>query len=153
MPIRPEETFWLEQLGDYLRTCREDAGLTRSELAAAAQLSPGHLGQLEWGVRRTRRSTLTRIALALQGSDVDPDALESWVDLLCDLAGPALAAESTYKERVDQRRERRAKKAAKAKDKRDDSVVAEAVPMARNFAASALAEYRATGKWPRWVER
>lgn len=147
VPIPDSEGFFLERLGRQLRSYREDAGLTRNELAASAQLSPAAVGKIEWGVRRTRRSTLTRIAWALHG-DVDPDALERFVDELCDLAGPALAAESEFKERVDKRRERRSRKA----EREDDEVFRASLPLARSLAAAAVAEYRQTGKLPAWLE-
>lgn len=148
IPITDSEAWFLERLGAQLRAYREDAGLSRPALAAAAQLSAGHLGQLEWGVRRTRRSTLTRIAWALHGSDADPDALEAFVDELVALAGPALASESDYAERVERRRERRARKAAKAEDK----VVSDSLPMARNLAVAAVDHFKRTGRWPDWME-
>lgn len=148
-PLTDSEAFFAEVLGRQLRSYREDAGLTRRELAAAAMLSAGQLGRIEWGTRRTRRSTLTRIAWALHGSDADPSALEAFVDELVGIAGPALAAESEYAERVGRRRERRFKKVEKAEDK----VVNDSLPMARNLAVAAVDHHERTGRWPDWMVR
>jgi transcriptional regulator with XRE-family HTH domain len=73
--------------------------VTQGELAKAAQLSTSTIQRIEAGTRRTRRSTLHRIAEALG----DPKL----ASVLADLAGPALAPESPYAERIARRRERR----------------------------------------------
>jgi hypothetical protein len=63
--------------------------------------------RIEAGARRTRRSTLDRIAEALG----DPQL----AGVLAELAGPALAPESPYAERIARRRVRRhRRRAAKA---------------------------------------
>jgi transcriptional regulator with XRE-family HTH domain len=151
VPIRADEVPFLEALGARVRFLRELADVSRRDLAGLAQMSAGHLGMLEWGTRRTRRSTLERIAFAL--SVANPDALVvDPFDLVEDfvaLAGPALASESQFKERVDRRRERRTRKV----EKRDEETVSEALPMARALTANAVAEFKRSGRWPEWLER
>ncbi len=96
-PIAPLEVFPLEALAGRLRELRTAAGLSRMELAESAELAPSTVERIERATRRTRRSTLERIAKVL-----DADASQ-----LADLAGPALAPESDYAERVSRRRARR----------------------------------------------
>jgi transcriptional regulator with XRE-family HTH domain len=109
-PIEPGEVPYLTQLGDHLRRLRLDAGLTQWAMADLAALAPRHIRRLERGDSRTRRSTLERIADAL--ADVDPDLgpAEQLLDRLVELAGPALAAESPYADRIARRRARRLRK-------------------------------------------
>lgn len=104
-PIAPGEVADLERLGELLRAMRVEAGLTRRHLADAAELSAQQLRRIEHGTRRTRTSTLDRIADALADRlDTDADDL---ADDLAAAAGDTLASESDYRERVDARRERR----------------------------------------------
>ena len=81
----------IERLPDLVR---------QSELAARAELGCTHISDLERGRYRTRRSTLRRIVAAL----VDEDLVEEIVDGLVEIAGPALAPESMYADRVARRR-------------------------------------------------
>lgn len=95
-PIRPEEIVPLEILGARLRLLRQEAGLSRDELAARADMTPRHLGALERGDRRTRRSTLSRLSEGMVG----PFAAPPLVEELVALAGPVLAPESRYTEQA-----------------------------------------------------
>lgn len=100
--IDPAEAVALEALGRHLAATRRGAKLTQAAVAERAELSVSHLGKLEAGARRTRASTLARIAAAL-----DPDRAVDLTDGFIALAGPALAAESEFTERVHRRRTRR----------------------------------------------
>ena len=64
-PLEPDELPRLEALGRRLRELRRWARLTQRELARAAELSERHVGRLEGGRRRTRRTTLERLCAAL----------------------------------------------------------------------------------------
>jgi transcriptional regulator with XRE-family HTH domain len=55
-----------EQLGQNIRTRREDDDLTQEDLAAACDLHPTEIGRLERGERDIRLSTLMRVARGLQ---------------------------------------------------------------------------------------
>ena len=103
-PLSAEEIVRLERLGERLRAHRLAAGLTRTAMGLAADLNPQSVYRIEVGTRRTRKSTLRRIAAAL---DHEPERL---VDELVRLAGPSLAPESAYAERVARRRGRRARR-------------------------------------------
>jgi transcriptional regulator with XRE-family HTH domain len=90
-PIEAAEIPHLEALGARLAAVRRDRGLAQDTLAEAAELSTSGIRRIEAGTRRTRRSTLDRIAAALGDPDLG--------DELAGLAGPALAPESLYGER------------------------------------------------------
>lgn len=112
-PITDDEAPYLAALGRELRAVRNRLGISRGALADAAELSLRHIESLEVGDRRTRRSTLTRIATGIQliadpddADSIDVDELvERWVTV----AGPALAPESVYPDHPSRRR-RRAKR-------------------------------------------
>jgi transcriptional regulator with XRE-family HTH domain len=118
-PLQPEETPYLIAVANRLREVRRSRGLTQAELAVAAELSRRHVERLEAGNRRTRRSTLSRIAEALG----DP----SLEDELVGLAGPALAPESEYAERVVRRRQRRLRRQALARERESQARTQEAL--------------------------
>lgn len=100
-PLTDFERPFLQRMGRRLRKVREDAGYARRELSDPTALNPQTIYRIELGLRRTRRSTLRVLAEVL----VDhPEALTAE---LVDLAGPALAAESPYAERIARRRSRR----------------------------------------------
>jgi hypothetical protein len=63
--------------------------------------------QIERGIRRRRRSTLDRIAAALVKVRPGLGTASDLADRLASLAGPALAPESKYRERVEKRRKAR----------------------------------------------
>ena len=72
-----------------------------------AEISVRHIEQIEDAIRRTRRSTLRRIVSALV--EVKPELGDpaELLERLVVLAGPGLAPESEYRERVERRRKRR----------------------------------------------
>jgi hypothetical protein len=100
----------LEALGDELKRLRLEARLAVWAMGDLAEMAPRHVRRLERGECRTRRSTLERIANAL--ADVEPDLgpAEQLVERLVELAGPALAPESPYADRIARRRARRVRK-------------------------------------------
>ncbi|MCU1590252.1 MAG: hypothetical protein JWP11_1508 [Frankiales bacterium] len=106
-PLRAYERVRLERLGTLLATTRRAIGLTQEELALRAGLSRVQVARLEAGTRRTRRSTLTRIAAALVVEVPKLGPVERLVADFVDEAGPALAEESQHAERVARRRGRR----------------------------------------------
>lgn len=107
-PVEPVEVPHLEALGRRLREARAATGLTQAAIGSAAELSRNHLSSLERGVRRTRASTLERLASALTE---DGEAAAGLYRELVALAGPALAPESDYADRVERRRRRRSRQA------------------------------------------
>lgn len=109
-PIRPEEIPHLEGLGSRLRGLRRAVGFSQAELARRAELSPWMVRALERGARRTRRSTLERVAQALASAPQPPAPAPDVAGELVALAGPALAPESPYRARVERRRARRRRK-------------------------------------------
>jgi transcriptional regulator with XRE-family HTH domain len=107
---RPIE-FWevphLERLGAAVRTARLAAGFTRLGLAILAGVSDVTVYRIEAATRRTRASTLRRIAGAL--CDAAPmlgDPARVAADFAT-IVGLGLAPESEYAERVERRRARR----------------------------------------------
>ncbi len=107
--IEPHERETLEELGALLAHARRAAGLTQRQLALASALTIRHVQYLEAGQRRTRLSTLARIAdflgIMLQA---DPDGL---LDLFVETAGESLAAETEHPEHDEHRRRVRALRA------------------------------------------
>lgn len=103
-PVESVEVPYLEALGRRIRDARTAAGMTQAAAGLAAELSRNHLSSLERGVRRTRASTLERLASALTE---DGEAAAELHRELVVLAGPALAPESAYADRVARRRRRR----------------------------------------------
>jgi transcriptional regulator with XRE-family HTH domain len=111
-PIQPHERESLEDLGALLAHARRTAGLTQRQLALAAGFTLRHMQYLEAGQRRTRLSTLERVAdfLALM-LGADPNGL---LELLAETAAETLAPESEHAEKVDHARQRRALRALQA---------------------------------------
>jgi transcriptional regulator with XRE-family HTH domain len=109
-PIEEAEVPHLERLGHLLKGLRKAAGMTQRELARNAELSSWMVSQIELGTRRTRRSTLQRIARAIVGADPNASTEDDLTEQLAGAAGAALAPESGYRARVDRRRKRRAKR-------------------------------------------
>jgi transcriptional regulator with XRE-family HTH domain len=100
-PIEPWETPNLRAAGQRLAALRREYGLTQTQLAQRAE-------RIEAGARRTRRSTLERIGEALANPSVAAE--------IAKLAGPSLAPESEFAERVGRRRARRSRKRANAQE-------------------------------------
>jgi transcriptional regulator with XRE-family HTH domain len=97
-PISGEEVPYLVRAGAHLRAVREACGVPRSALAAATGLNAKTIYRIQVGARRTRARTLKVIAAALT------DAPDEFAAELIALAGPALAPESAYVQRVETRR-------------------------------------------------
>jgi hypothetical protein len=79
-------------------------------------MAPRHLERLECGHRRTRLSTIKRLAAALYSlsPDIWPDGPEFLEKVLIDAIGPALAAESNWAGvQVKKRESRQRRKAEK----------------------------------------
>ena len=109
-PIESSEVPNLERLGRLLKRLRQAAGMTQRDLARNAELSAWMVSQIELGTRRTRQSTLRRIARAIVGADPNVSTEDELTEELTGAAGEALAPESSYRDRVDRRRKRRAKR-------------------------------------------
>jgi transcriptional regulator with XRE-family HTH domain len=105
-PLEPSELPWLIALGLCLRELRTEAGLTQLSLGGRASISERSIRRLENGERRTRRSTLKRIADALACEATGP--ADEVFQILRTAAGPVLADESAYRRRIESRRRRRA---------------------------------------------
>jgi transcriptional regulator with XRE-family HTH domain len=116
-PIQPHERETLEELGALLAYARQEAGFTQSQLALAAGFTLRHLQYLEAGQRRTRHSTLRRMAsvLATQFEMPEHEVLDAFVAA----AGDSLAPESDYAAKVEARRQGRARKAVLAELRTD----------------------------------
>lgn len=106
-PLTPEDREHAALLGAELRRLRLAAGGTQRTVALAAELSRRQLQYLEAGHRRTRASTLQRLASVLVPA---PDDAATYARLVA-VAGPALAAESPYAPRVARRRQQRSQRA------------------------------------------
>ena len=106
-PIEAAELPSLQRLAETVRRERKRVGLSIAECARRAQLSGPYLSRLERGQRRPCRSTLERIATALWMMDIYGRQRPVLLADLLDAAGMALAPESRYRERVEQRRRRR----------------------------------------------
>jgi transcriptional regulator with XRE-family HTH domain len=92
-PLEPAELLYLRALGARLAELRKRAGLSQVALARRAGIGRRHLQRLEAGSRRTRRSTLLRIAGVL-----DPGRAAVIADELVNVAGPGLAPEPAHPE-------------------------------------------------------
>jgi transcriptional regulator with XRE-family HTH domain len=82
------EVPFLEGLGVRIAELPAAIGVSQATLAERAELARTTVERIEGGTRRTRRSTLERIAEALDRSDATEE--------LVALVGPALAPESAY---------------------------------------------------------
>lgn len=122
-PLRAYERVHLQRLGRLIANTRRAVGITQDELALAAGLSRVQVARIETGTRRTRRSTLTRIAAALAFEAPTLGAVERLVDDFVEEVGPALAEESAYAERVGRRRAKRVEKADREEDRLEEESV------------------------------
>ena len=106
-PIEAWEVAHLQRLAAGLRTARNAADLSQDALAWRAGMNPSTIYRIEAAVRRTRLSTLQRIADALVGAAPWIGDAERLTADLATLAGLGLAPESVYQDRVQRRRARR----------------------------------------------
>jgi DNA-binding XRE family transcriptional regulator len=95
-PIEWHEVQHLHRMGDWLASLRQTAGLSQRRLATLAGLNRVSIARIETGQRRTRRSTLTRIAVALSATCPELGSPDALVGELARLAGRALAPESAW---------------------------------------------------------
>ena len=108
-------------LGREVRASRFDCGqliVQVGQLGRAAQVPTTTLWRIETGVRRTRRSTLLRLAKAAARLNPPAGAQDEILDRLIEAAGNALAPPSKYQFRVDRRRLRRYGRRAASKGQR-----------------------------------
>ncbi|HET6873452.1 MAG TPA: helix-turn-helix domain-containing protein [Acidimicrobiales bacterium] len=136
-PISPAEYAYLVTSGAELRRLREAAGMSRRSLANAGQLGERSLQRIEAGQRRTRRSTLARLVAAIVTASPGLGDPENLLDHLCAAAGPALAPESAYADRVDRRRARRYRSPANKAAWADRATRMAAFPGHRNVVTDA----------------
>jgi transcriptional regulator with XRE-family HTH domain len=99
-----EERLLAQELGAMIRARRIAINMSQVDLANQAGIGTRHLRRLEYGERRTRGSTLVRIASALA---TDQGAAEACLSELLRAAGPSIAPESDFIARVERRRPRR----------------------------------------------
>jgi hypothetical protein len=128
-PIQDWEVEYLEQLGRELRRLREHTTLSIVDYAWECEISVPHVRRLELGLRRTRPSTLRRIATVIEAECPDEGTADEILARLLRLGGGAIAEESQYEARLDRRRARRRRKAAKIRfahwqDNHDDELTA-----------------------------
>ena len=98
-------------LGACLRSLRSEVGLSQALLANRAGLSERSYRRIEHGDRRTRASTLRRLADGLVAYTSTLGTADEVTTRLITAAGLALADESEYQSRVEARRRRRMAKA------------------------------------------
>lgn len=135
LPLQPHDVGPALALGRMIRSRRLAAGLTIAQAADAAELSARHWRRLEAGERRTRSSTLDRIAHAIGADPVE----------LAATAGPALADESPYAARIAARRARRTRKRRWALEARErDEARRQAAVEAMDLKAATAAREAAT---------
>lgn len=103
-PLLARELPHAERLGRLLATTRRALDLSQADVAFSAGLHRVSIDRLEHGKRRTRRSTLTRIAAAFVLAEPRLGPVERLAESFVDAAGPALAEESVHAERVARRR-------------------------------------------------
>jgi transcriptional regulator with XRE-family HTH domain len=97
----------LERLGAMLENLRLAAGLSRLDLGYLAGVSDVTIFRIEAAIRRTRVSTLERIADGLCWAAPNLGDPARVLADLCTVAHLGLAPESEYADRVDRRRQRR----------------------------------------------
>lgn len=167
-PVETWEVPHLEALGAGVLQLRTIARMSRSMVAGPTVVSASTLKRIEGGTSRTRRSTLTRIAEAMvddAGSwGLDLGDVETIVSGWCTMAGPALAPESQYAERVAKRRERRARLQARRERRKAELREATseqarelakelAIPMAWQIADEESARRRKSSEYQQRVRR
>lgn len=141
-PIEDAEVDYLLELGENVRFLREDAGLSRRELAWQAFVHPSTIERIEYGTRRTRRSTLERIAAALvEALGLDDGEAVGLVEYLVELAGPALAPESDHADRIVRRRTKRWNRIVKDLELAEEIAQGLARPIAREMARGYIRDW------------
>lgn len=113
-PITCTEIPELRALGRAVRALRfvgEQRAVRSTDLGLLAQVPITSLWRIETGVRRTRRSTLQRLAKAAARLNPAAGTQREIFDRLVEVAGSALAPPSKYQYRVDRRRLRRFRRA------------------------------------------
>lgn len=75
--VPPGLQRWMDYVGKKIRNRREEAGLTQGQLAEKSGLPQSHISRLENSVHSPSRSTLEKIANALQISVAEFDPHES----------------------------------------------------------------------------
>ncbi len=113
-PIESSELRDLRALGCEVRALRFVNGrlvVRSSELGLLAQIPRRTLWRIETGIRRTRRSTLQRLAKAAARLNPAAGTHDEIFARLIEAAGNALAPPSKYQYRVDRRRMRRFRRA------------------------------------------
>lgn len=126
--IADEEVPHLQALGQAIRDLRfdgDDLVVGIGALSQRAQVPPLSLRRIERGVRRTRRSTLARIATAAAALNSESGPADTTLERLVTLAGPSLAPESPWQKRIDRRRKRRYRRgnySAKSKRRRSQGL-------------------------------
>lgn len=143
--IEDFERPYLLALGSALRSLRRHAGLTQAAVAEFTGMNLRSIGRIEAGHRRTRRSTLTRILNVLLNEDPSLGDLDQLLEGLIRRAGPALAPESAYEERVEATRRRRERRKEREWLRRMD-VEDEARRLAQIMLNQQIAELRRTGR-------
>lgn len=116
-PLTPEEYAGAEALGGYIRELRFAGGLSVPRAARASDMSENGWWRIENATRRTRHSTVERIAKGL-GAVLGIDPNEVYAELV-KRADNALAPESEYRERVERRRAERIRRKVAQEDRLD----------------------------------
>ena len=147
-PVEECETPHLLALGSALRSLRGHAGLSQAAVADLTGMNLRSISRIEAGQRRTRRSTLARILAALLNEDPNLGDIDHLLDGLIRRAGPALAAESAYQERIEARRARRERRKERDWLRRMD-VEDEAQRLAQIMLNQQISELRRTGRLTR----
>lgn len=112
-PIEASDLQNLRELGREIRALRFVSGrlvVRSSELGLLAQVPRMTLWRRETGVRRTRRSTLQRLAKAASRLNPSAGTQDEILERLIKAAGNSLAPPSPYQYRVNRRRMRRFRK-------------------------------------------
>lgn len=110
-PITDEERPFLEAAGARLRAVRQSLGLSQADIGYCAGIERSVLCRIELGKMRTRASMLARLANELH--EAAPDVvgdLDAFIAELIALAGPSLVPESPRQDRINRRRDRRARR-------------------------------------------
>lgn len=143
--IEDYERPHLAELGAALRTLRQHAGLSRAVLADRTGMNLRSISRIETAERRTRRSTLARLLSALVNEDETLGDMDYLLDGLVRRAGPALAPESPYQERIEARRLRREKRKER-EWLRDMAVADEADRLAHLYVEQQITQLRRHGR-------